>query len=174
MTRPTRAVRAQRRTPRTFATLGGDDEALPQIAPADDGRAAPETAELDGAVEQAGIGCDQDWPRWLRQAHQPILAGRRCLCPSAKSRRLRQSAASASMKAIAGAVTRYTRACARVIRRRRRPQPRRSLWHLLPWLGHSVNKCDSDPVLVHRAAMQAFVDALVAAHEKLFYKNYYK
>ncbi|CAH0375257.1 unnamed protein product [Pelagomonas calceolata] len=72
MTRQTRAVRARRRTPRAFAALGGDDEALPQIAPTDDGRAAPETAELDGAVEQAGIGSDQDWPRWLRQAHQPI------------------------------------------------------------------------------------------------------
>ena len=50
-----------------------DDEALPQIAPADDGRAAPETAELDGAVEQAGTGGDQDWPRWLRQAHRPMV-----------------------------------------------------------------------------------------------------
>ena len=60
MTRPTSAVRARRRTPRTLAALGGDDEALPQIAPADDGRAAPETAELDGAVEQAGTGGDED------------------------------------------------------------------------------------------------------------------
>ena len=73
MTRPTEAVRDRRRTPRTFATLGGEDEALPQIAPADDGRAAPETAELDGAVEHAGIGGDQDWPRWLRQTHGPWL-----------------------------------------------------------------------------------------------------
>ena len=73
MTRRTSAVRARRRTPRTFAALGGDDEALPQIAPADDGRAAPETAELDGAVEQAGTGGDQDWPRWLRQAHRPMV-----------------------------------------------------------------------------------------------------
>ena len=72
MTRPTWAVRARRRTPRTFATLGGDDEAQPQTAPADDGRAAPETAELDGAVEQAGTGGDQDWRRWFRQAYRPI------------------------------------------------------------------------------------------------------
>ena len=72
MTRPTEAVRDRRRTPRTFATLGGDDEALPQIAPADDGRAAPETAELDGAVEQAGTGGDQDWRRWFRQTYRPI------------------------------------------------------------------------------------------------------
>ena len=72
MTRPTEAVRARRRTPRTFATLCGDDEALPQIAPADDGRAALETAELDGAVEQAGTGGDQDWRRWFRQAYRPI------------------------------------------------------------------------------------------------------
>ena len=28
--------------------------------PPDDGRAAPETAELDGAVEKTGIGGDQD------------------------------------------------------------------------------------------------------------------
>ena len=33
---------------------------------------------------------------------------------------------------------------------------------------------DSEPVLVHRASIQALVDALVAAREKLFYKNYYK
>ena len=33
---------------------------------------------------------------------------------------------------------------------------------------------DREPVLVYRAAIQAFVDALVAAREKLFYKNYYK
>ena len=72
MTRPTWAVRARRRTPLTFATLGGDDEAQPQTAPADDGRAAPETAELDGAVEQAGTGGDQDWRRWFRQAYRPI------------------------------------------------------------------------------------------------------
>ena len=72
MTRPTSAVRARRRTPRTFAALGGDDEALPQIAPADDGRAAPETAELDGAVEQAGTGGDEDWRRWFQQTYPPI------------------------------------------------------------------------------------------------------
>ena len=56
MTRLTWAVRARRRAPRIIATLGGDDEALPQIAPADDGRTALETAELDGAVAQAGTG----------------------------------------------------------------------------------------------------------------------
>ena len=72
MTRPTWAVRARRRTPLTFATLGGDDEALPQIAPADDGRAAPETAKLDGAVEQAGTGGDEDWRRWFQQTYPPI------------------------------------------------------------------------------------------------------
>ena len=72
MTRPTRAVWARRRTPRAFAALGGDDDALPQIAPADCGRAAPEMAELDGAVEQAGTGGDQDWRRWFRQAYRPI------------------------------------------------------------------------------------------------------
>ena len=33
---------------------------------------------------------------------------------------------------------------------------------------------DSEPVLVLRASIQALVDALVAAREKLFYKNYYK
>ena len=72
MTRRTSAVRARRRTPRTFAALGGDDEALPQIAPADGGRAAPETAELDGAVEQAGTGGDEDWRRWFQQTYRPI------------------------------------------------------------------------------------------------------
>ena len=72
MTRPTSAVRARRRTPRTFAALGGDDEAPPQIAAADDGRAAPETAELDGAVEQAGTGGDEDWRRWFQQTYPPI------------------------------------------------------------------------------------------------------
>ena len=72
MTRRTSAVRARRRTPRTFAALGGDDEALPQIAPADDGRAALETAELDGAVEQAGTGGDQVWRRWFQQTCPPI------------------------------------------------------------------------------------------------------
>ena len=72
MTRRTSAVRARRRTPRTFATLGGDDEALPQIAPADDGRAALETAELDGAVERAGTGGDEDWRRWFQQTYPPI------------------------------------------------------------------------------------------------------
>ena len=51
---------------------GVDDEALPQIAPADDGRAAPETAELDGAVEQAGTGGDEDWRRWFQQTYPPI------------------------------------------------------------------------------------------------------
>ena len=32
---------------------------------------------------------------------------------------------------------------------------------------------DSEPVFLYRAAIQAFVDALVAARKKLFYKNYY-
>ena len=72
MTRPTWAVRARRRTPLTFATLGGDDEAQPQTAPADGGHEPPKTAELDGAVEQAGTGGDQDWRRWFRQAYRPI------------------------------------------------------------------------------------------------------
>ena len=72
MTRPTWLVRARRRTPLTFATLGGDDEAQPQTAPADDGRAAPETAELDGAAEQAGTGGDEDWRRWFQQTYRAI------------------------------------------------------------------------------------------------------
>ena len=61
--RATRAVRARRRPirrARAFTAPGGDDDALLQVAPADGGRAAPETAELDGALEQAGIGGDQD------------------------------------------------------------------------------------------------------------------
>ena len=33
---------------------------------------------------------------------------------------------------------------------------------------------DSEPVFLYRASIQAFVDALVAARKKLFYKNYYK
>ena len=33
---------------------------------------APETAELDGAVEQAGTGGDQDWRRWFQQTYRPI------------------------------------------------------------------------------------------------------
>ena len=72
MTRLTWAVRARRRAPRIIATLGGDDEAQPQTAPADDGRAAPETAELDGAAEQAGTGGDEDWRRWFQQTYPPI------------------------------------------------------------------------------------------------------
>ena len=40
--------------------------------PPDDGRAAPETAELDGAVEKTGIGGDQDWRRGFRQTYRPI------------------------------------------------------------------------------------------------------
>ena len=73
--RPTRTARARREAQTSRARLSGsgvDDEALPQIAPADDGRAASETAELDGAVEQAGTGGDQVWRRWFRQTYRPI------------------------------------------------------------------------------------------------------
>ena len=72
---PDENARARREAQTSRARLSGsgvDDEALPQIAPADDGRAAPETAELDGAVEQAGTGGDEDWRRWFQQTYPPI------------------------------------------------------------------------------------------------------
>ena len=44
----------------------------------------------------------------------------------------------------------------------------------LAWaFGQSLLR-DSEPVFLYRASIQAFVDALVAARKKLFYKNYYK
>ena len=80
------------------------------------------------------------------------------------------------MKAIAGAVTRYTRACARVISTMASPAtetaPMASA--ALAWAFGPPMLRDSEPVFLYRAVIQAFVDALVAARQKLLYKNYYK
>ena len=80
------------------------------------------------------------------------------------------------MKAIAGAAMRTSRARARVISttapRTTETDPMASAalaWAFGPPILH-----DSEPVFLYRAVIQAFVDALVAARKKLFYKNYYK
>ena len=52
---PDLAVRARRRTPLTFATLGGDDEAQPQTAPADGGHEPPKRLSSTAPWSRPGL-----------------------------------------------------------------------------------------------------------------------
>ena len=78
------------------------------------------------------------------------------------------------MKAIAGAAMRTSRARARSTTAPRATETDPMASAALAWAFGPPILHDSEPVFLYRAVIQAFVDALVAARKKLFYKNYYK